>query len=45
MSFFKKQRTRSVWGLVQWEWGGYKERVKKGEYGENNIYSCIKMEK
>jgi hypothetical protein len=25
--------------------GGYKERVKKGEYGRNIFYSCMKMEK
>jgi hypothetical protein len=32
-------------GQYQWEGGGYKERVKEGEYVENIIYSCMKMEK
>jgi hypothetical protein len=25
--------------------GRYKERVKEGECGRNNMYSCMKMEK
>jgi hypothetical protein len=25
--------------------GGYKERVKKGEYFGNIMFSCVKMEK
>jgi hypothetical protein len=25
----------------QWEGGGYKERVQKGEYGGNIMYLCI----
>jgi hypothetical protein len=29
----------------QWEGGGYKERVKEGEYNGNIMYSCMKMEK
>jgi hypothetical protein len=24
--------------------GGYKARVKEGEYGGNTMYSCMKME-
>jgi hypothetical protein len=32
-----------VW--YQLERGGYKERVKEGEYSGNIMYSCMKMEK
>jgi hypothetical protein len=32
-------------GWYQWEWGGYKERVKEGQCGGNIMYSCMKMEK
>jgi hypothetical protein len=31
---------------IQSQWrGGYKERVKKGEYGEDIMHSYMKMEK
>jgi chitinase len=32
-------------GWHQWEGGGYKDRVKEGEYDGNITYSCMKMEK
>jgi hypothetical protein len=32
-------------GWYQWERGGHEERVKKGKYGGNTMYSCMKMEK
>jgi hypothetical protein len=38
-----KQILSRTW--YQWEGGAYKERVKEGEYGANNMYSCMKMEK
>jgi hypothetical protein len=49
MSFSKnggqEGKTHPVWGLLPVGQGGYKERVKKGEYGGNIFYSCMKMEK
>jgi hypothetical protein len=34
-----------VWeGLYQWEGGGGGERVCKGEYGANTVYTCMQME-
>jgi hypothetical protein len=41
----QKSRTDLAWGLVPWDGGGYKERVKEGEYGENIMCSYMKMEK
>jgi hypothetical protein len=32
-------------GWHQWEWGGHKERVKEGGYGENIMCSCMKVDK
>jgi hypothetical protein len=32
-------------GEYKWEVGGYKERVKEGEYGRSILYSCMKIEK
>jgi hypothetical protein len=32
-------------GLVPVGGKRYKERVKEGKYGENIMYSCMKMEK
>jgi hypothetical protein len=32
-------------GWYQWEWGGYKERVKESQYSATIMYSCMKMEK
>jgi hypothetical protein len=29
----------------QWEEGGYRERVKEGEYGGNIMYLYMKMKK
>jgi MOSC domain-containing protein YiiM len=49
MSFSKmkekkvKQVLFETWD--QWEGEAHKERVKKGKYGENIMYSCIKMVK
>jgi hypothetical protein len=48
--FFQKQRlgrqNRSyLGGLIQWEKGGYKERVQEGECGKNIMCLCMKMEK
>jgi hypothetical protein len=34
-----------VCGVGTKERGGYKERMKEGEYGGNIAYSCMKMEK
>jgi hypothetical protein len=28
----------------QWEGGGDGERVKRGVYGENTVYTCMEME-
>jgi hypothetical protein len=46
--FFSKTggwETVPVWGSVSVERGGCKERMYEGEYGGNNMYSCMKMEK
>jgi hypothetical protein len=48
MSFRKKKKgqegkTGSIWGLVPV--GGCKKRVKKGKYGGNSMYSCMKMKR
>jgi hypothetical protein len=32
-------------GWCQWEWRGYKERVKEAECSRNIMYSCTTMEK
>jgi hypothetical protein len=39
------QNSGPVRGLVPLEGGGYKRKVKEGEYGRNNINSHMKMEK
>jgi hypothetical protein len=41
---YKKIKKILSGGWYQWEEGGYKERVKKGEYSGNTTYSCTKME-
>jgi hypothetical protein len=32
-------------GWYQWEEEGHKESMKKGKYGRNIMYSCMKIEK
>jgi hypothetical protein len=48
MPFFKNKeqegKTGPTYGLVPVAVWGYKESVE-GQYGRNNMYSCIKMEK
>jgi hypothetical protein len=41
----QEDKTHPVWGLVQRQEGGYKERVSEGEYDENIMHLCMKMEK
>jgi hypothetical protein len=47
MSFFfykigeQGQNRSYLWGWYQWEGGGYKERVKEGEYGTNTVHTCV----
>jgi hypothetical protein len=47
VSFLKNRRqedkTGPVWGVVSVGGGGYKETLWKGKYGENIMYSCIKV--
>jgi hypothetical protein len=49
MSLFKNRgqegKTDRAGGWYQWEGGGYKERVKEGEYGANIEYTCMQIEK
>jgi hypothetical protein len=35
----------SFQGVVLLGWGGYKEKMKEGEYGRNIMGSCMKNEK
>jgi hypothetical protein len=49
-SFFYKTENRKArqvlsGGRYQWQKGGYKKRMKEGEYGANTVYTCMKMEK
>jgi hypothetical protein len=37
-----KQVLSRCW--YQWEGGKHEEKLKKGKYGGNNMYSCMKME-
>jgi hypothetical protein len=49
MPFFKNReqegKTGHVWGMTPVGGGRYKERVWEGEYGENIMYTCMKMGK
>jgi hypothetical protein len=49
-AFFSAMENRKVKeipseGWYHWEGIEYKQRVLKGEYGRNTMYSCKKMEK
>jgi hypothetical protein len=39
-----EDRRFPFWGWYQWVGGGLRKIVKEGKYGENNMYSCMKME-
>jgi hypothetical protein len=48
ISFFKngeqEDKTSPAWVLASVGWGGCRERVWEGEYGDNTVYTCMKME-